>query len=202
MVGMYIVKKAPDLRLRAENIAQMGKDSVRRHWEPISHRLPVDRGLRLQVVSDLRYRITPSVSLLVAYGLVSPRKHHGLENDAVDFVHVLNYETNNVAKPVIVASINDAHLQRRSHARCSDILKSLMLHFHVISDTAMPVLRFGNAIKLQIDGVQSGRLCFERKISVLRKSNSIRRDVNPMESHALRVANGVKQDRRKRSLTT
>ena len=93
-------------------------------------------------------------------------------------------------------------MQRRSHARCGDILKSPMLHFHVISDTAMAVLRFGNAIKLQIHGVQSGRLCFERKISVLRESNSIRRDVNPMEAHALRVANGVKQDRRKRSLTT
>src|SRR5271166_2147077 len=70
-----------------------------------------------------------------------------------------------------------------------------MLHFHVISDTAMPVLRFGNAIKLQIDGVQSGSLCFERKISVLRESNSIRRDVNPVESLALRVANGVNSTR-------
>src|SRR5271165_3837686 len=180
----------------------MGEDSVRRHREPISHWPPVYRGLRLQVVSDLRYRITPCVSLLVAYGLVSPRKHHGLENDAVNFVHVLNYETNNIAKPVVVSSINDANLQRRSHARCSDILESPMFHFHVISDTAMPILRFGNAIKLQVHSMQSGRLCFERKISVLRKSNSIRRDVNPMEAHALRVANGVKQDRRKRSLTT
>src|SRR5208337_734283 len=146
---MYIVKKATDLRLGAQNIAQMAEDSVRRHWEPISHRLPIDRGLRLQVVSDLRYRIPPSVSL-VAYGLVSSRKHHGLKNDAVDFVHILNDETNNVAEPVVVASINDAHLQRRSHSRCSDILKSPMLHFHVISDTAMPVLRFGDAVKLQI----------------------------------------------------
>jgi hypothetical protein len=53
MIGMDIAKEAPQLCVRMNNVAQMGKGCVGRNGEPVAHGLPVNRRLLFQVVSNL-----------------------------------------------------------------------------------------------------------------------------------------------------
>jgi len=50
----------------------------------IPHGPPVNRGLGLQVVSELRERIPFCIPVLSRYALVAPGEHNGLKNYAVD----------------------------------------------------------------------------------------------------------------------
>ena len=52
-LGWISQKRLPNFRLRVKHIAQIGEDCVGRDGEPVAHRLPVERSLRLQIVSDL-----------------------------------------------------------------------------------------------------------------------------------------------------
>src|SRR5437773_3061162 len=75
----------------------------------------------MQVEGELRERIAPSVSLVGGYALVPAGKHDGLKNDTVDFVYVLNRESDNIAKAVVVDAVGHGNLKRRSHSGRSDV---------------------------------------------------------------------------------
>jgi len=82
-----------------------------------------------------------------------------------------------VANAVVVESVLDSHLQRGFHSRGGDIVEGSSLRVHVVADPAMTVLLFGNAIELEIYGMESSRLCLDRKILLLGKANSIGGDM-------------------------
>src|SRR5690349_23272011 len=107
----------------------------------------------MQVEGELRERIAPSVPLVGGYALVPAGKHDGLKNDTVDFVYVLNRVSDNIAKAVVVDAVAHGNLKRRSHSGRSDVLQSLLLHGHVVSQSTMFVLFFGDSIQLQVYGV-------------------------------------------------
>ena len=149
----------------------------------------------MQVEGELRERIAPSVSLVGGYALVPAGKHDGLKNDTVDFVYVLNRESDNIAKAVVVDAVGHGNLKRRSHSGRSDVLQSLLLHCHVVSQSTMFVLFLGDSIQLQVYRVEAGFLRLQSKVSVLSKMHTVCRNVKSMETHAFRVANGIKKNR-------
>jgi hypothetical protein len=156
----------------------------------------------MQIESELRDGIAPGVSLIGGYALVPTGKHDGLKNDAVDFVYVLECEVDNVAKSVVVEAVGYGNLERCSHPSRSDVLQSLSLHCHGVSQTPMSVLLFGNPIQLKVYGVQPGVLRLESKISTLGEMHTVGRNVKPMETRAFCVANGVKKNRRNGGLSS
>ncbi len=135
------------------------------------------------------------ISLIGGYALVPAGKHDGLKNDAVDFVYVLNPEANNVAKPVVIDAIGYGDLKRCSHPGRSDILQGLPLHRDVVPQSTMFVLFFGNAVQLKVYGMQASLFRPESKIPTLGEMHTVRRNMKSMETHAFRVANGVKKNR-------
>ncbi len=145
----------------------------------------------MQIESELRERIAPCVSLIGGYALVPAGKHDGLKNDAVDFVYVLNRETNDVAKPVVVEAIGYGNLERCSHSSRSDVLQGLPLDCHVISQSTMFVLFFRDSVKLKVYGVQASLLCLQSKIPAFGKMHTVGRNVKSMETHAFGVANSI-----------
>src|ERR1700745_1644781 len=156
----------------------------------------------MQIESELRDRIAPGVSLIGGYALVPPCKHDGLKNDAVDFVDVLDCEADNVAKPVVVEAVGYGNLECCSHSSRSDILQALSLHCHVVSQSTMSVLFFGNPVQLKVYGVQASLLCLECKIPAFGKTHTVSRNVKSMETHALSVPNGIKKNRRNGRLSS
>src|SRR5260370_35429909 len=104
-----------------------------RQWEPVPHWLPANRSLLMQIESELRERVAPCESLIGGYALVSPGKHNGLKNDAVDFVYVLDRETNNVAKPAAVPAPVYRDLRCGSHSGGSNVLQGVWPHLHIVS---------------------------------------------------------------------
>jgi hypothetical protein len=96
----------------------------------------------MQVEGELGERVAPSVPLIGGYALVPAGKHDGLKNDTVDFVYVLESETDNVAKPIIVKAIGYGDLKGCSHSSRSDVLQGLPLHCHAVSQSTMFVLFF------------------------------------------------------------
>lgn len=105
------------------------------------------------------------------------REHDRLKDYPVDLLDMICHKPNDVADTVIIQSVLHSHLQRGFHSRGGDIVEGASLHLHVVADPAMTVLRFGNAIELEIYGVESCRLCLDRKILLLGKANSIGGDV-------------------------
>src|SRR6267154_729324 len=180
----------------------MSEYSKVRHWEPIPHWLPANRSLLMQVESELRERIAPGISLIGGYGLVPAGKHDGLKNDAVDFVYVLECEADNISEPVVVDSVGYGNLEGCSHSSRGDVLQGLSLHCHVVSQSTMSILFFGNPVKLKVYGVEPGLLRLQSKIPVFGKMHTVGRNVKSMESHALSVPNGIKKNRRNGRLST
>jgi hypothetical protein len=150
----------------------------------------------MQIESELRDRIAPGVSLIGGYALVPAGKHDGLKNDAVDFVYVLECEADNISKPVVVDSVGYGNLERCSHSSRSDILQGLPLHCHVVSQSTMSILFFGNPVQLKVYGVQASLLCLQSKIPAFGKMHTVGRNVKSMETHAFSVPNGIKKNRR------
>src|SRR6202041_1633265 len=101
-----------------------------------------------------------------------------------------------VGNAVVVQSVLDSHLQRGFHSRGGDIVEGTSLHVHVVADAAMTVLLLGNAVELEIYGMESSHLCFDRKIPLLGKANSVGGDMYAMEAPALRVPDCVQEYRR------
>src|SRR5882724_6350977 len=143
----------------------MAEDRVRRSWEPIPHGLPVDRGLGLQVVSELRERIPFCIPILSRYALVPAGEHNGLKNYAVDLIGVAESEAHDLSHAIIVETVDHGNLQGGLHSSRSDVLQRAELHFHVISKPAMFVLLLGDAIELQVHAVQPGGARLDSKIS-------------------------------------
>src|SRR2546429_4838587 len=73
----------------------------------------------------------------------------------MDFVYVLNRETGNVSKPVVVDTVQYRHLKRCSHASRGDVLQGLAPHRHVVSQPAMFVLFFRHSVDLQVDTMEA-----------------------------------------------
>src|SRR5258708_16621460 len=180
----------------------MAEDRVRRSWEPMPHGLPVDRGLGLQVVSELRERIPFCIPVLSRYALVPAGEHDGLKNYAVDLISVAESEAHDLSHAIIVETVDHGNLQGGLHPSRSDVLQGAELHFHVISEPAMFVLVLGDTIELQVHAMQPGGARLDSKISALRKTNTIGRNVKTMEARALRVPNCVNEDRRECGLAT
>ena len=60
----------------------------------------------------------------------------------------------------------------------------------------------GSAIELQIDLVNAGRSSLRREVLVLRETDAVGHDADPVESDAFRVADGIEEVMRDRRLTT
>src|SRR5258708_15819810 len=114
----------------------MAEDRVRRSWEPIPHGLPVDRGLGLQVVSELRERIPFCIPVLSRYALVPAGEHDGLKNYAVDLISVAESEAHELSHAIIVETVHHANLQGGLHSSRTDVLQAATLHFTLISRPA------------------------------------------------------------------
>src|SRR6266481_4552719 len=145
----------------------------------------------MQVEGQLRDRIPSSVSLLGGDSLVPAGKHHGLKNDPMYLVNILNRKTDQVPKPVIVEAIGYRSLKRSAHSRRRDIVERFPLHFHVISQPTVFVPFFRNSVTLQVYGMQARLLGLEGKLSGLRKTHSVCRHMKPRETHAFRVPHGL-----------
>ena len=145
----------------------------------------------MQVEGQLRERIPSSVSLLGGNALVPAGKHHGLKNDSVYLVNVLNGKTDQVPKPVVVEAVDYRSLKRSSHSRRRDIVERFPLHFHVISQPTVFVLFFRNSVTLQVYGMQARLLGLESKVSALRETHAVCRYMKPVETHAFRVPHGL-----------
>src|SRR6267378_3910228 len=156
----------------------------------------------MQIESELRDRIAPGVPLIGGYALVPAGKHDGLKNDTVDFVYVLERELDNISKPVVVDSVGYGNLERCSHSSRSDVLQGLSLHWHVVSQSTMSILFFGNPVQLKVYGVEPGFLRLQSKISVFGKTHTVGGNVKSMESHALSVSKGIKKNRRNGRLSS
>src|SRR5581483_10334605 len=74
-------------------------------------------------------------------------------------------------------------------------------HFHVVANTAMAILFFRSTIELQINSVEPSGLRLNRKVWVLSKANSVRRNVNAMEALALCMTDCIEEYRGERCLS-
>src|SRR5262249_9687260 len=142
---------------------------------------------------DLRDRVAAHVSLVIRYVLISAAEHHRLKDDAVDPLYVFAHKANDVTDCVVVDPVHNTHLQCGLHAGCGDVFKSAMLHLHVIPNAAVPVLFFRCPIELQIDTMQACPSRAKREGVVLRKADSIRCNVDTVETHGLCVPDRVKE---------
>src|SRR5256884_5702493 len=84
----------------------MAEDRVRRSWVPIPHGPPVNRGLGLQVVSELRERIPFCIPVFSRYALVAAGEHNGLKNYAVDLIGVAESEAHDLSHAIIVETVD------------------------------------------------------------------------------------------------
>src|SRR5260370_8318697 len=124
----------------------MAEDRVRRSWEPIPHGLPVDRGLGLQVVSELRERIPFCIPVLSRYALVPAGEHNGLKNYAVDLIGVAESEAHDLSHAIIVETVDHGNLQGGLHSTRSDVLQAAELHFHILSNPPIILLLLAHTI--------------------------------------------------------
>jgi len=99
-----------------KDIIQMAEDRVRRSWVPIPHGPPVNRGLGLQVVSELRERIPFCIPVLSRYALVAAGEHNGLKNYAVDLIGVAESEAHDLSHAIIVETVDHGNLQGGLHS--------------------------------------------------------------------------------------
>src|SRR2546430_16259670 len=106
---MHVRKETATLCTPVKDIIQMAEDRVRRSWEPIPHGLPVDRGLGLQVVSELRERIPFCIPIRSRYALVPAGEHNGLTNYAVDLMGVAESEAHDFSHAIIVENAYHRH---------------------------------------------------------------------------------------------
>jgi hypothetical protein len=60
----------------------------------------------------------------------------------------------------------------------------------------MFVLFFGDSVALQVYSVQASFLCFKNKLSALRKTHTVGRNVKSVETHAFRAPNRLHKNRR------
>ena len=105
-----------------------------------------------------------------------------------------------VPKPVVVEAVGYGNLKRCAHSSRSDVLQGLPLHCHVVSQSTMFVLFFGDSVQLQVYRVQASLLGLQSEISALGKMHTVRRNVKSMETRAFRVANSLKKNRGNRRL--
>jgi hypothetical protein len=139
--------------------------------------------LSLQVVRDLRNRVSLRVPLVSGNVFISATEHHRLQDDPVNLLDVICNESNDVADPVIVQSVDDGHLERCFHAGGRNVVQSAKFKFHVVGDSTVTVLLVADPVKLQINAVKSGGSPRpDGKVSLLSEANSIRRYVEPMEA--------------------
>src|SRR5215471_1396795 len=174
----------------------MSKDPRARQREPVAHWLPANGSLLLQIESELRERVASGITLIGGYSLISAGKHDRLKNNSVDFVYILNREPDNVAKPAAVPATVHGDLKRGSHSSGGNILQCLPPHRHVISQSAMFVVVFGNSVQLEVDAVQTSFPRLQSEVLGLGELDTVCRNVKPMETDAFRVANGVQENRR------
>jgi hypothetical protein len=113
----------------------------------------------------------------------------------VDFIDVLNREPNNVAKPFAVSALVYRDLECSSHSGGGNILQGLSPHGHVVSQSAVFVVVFGNPVQLQVNTVQASFSRLQSEVSGLGELDTVCRNMKPMEADAFRVANGVKENR-------
>src|SRR5215472_5724412 len=142
------------------------------------------------------------VALIARYVLITAAEHYRLKNDAVDLLHVFAHKPNDVTDPIIVDPIDNAHLQRRFHAGCRDVFKRAIFYLHIISNPAVFVLFLRCPIELEIHTVEPSRLRADDQVTVLSKTDSVRSDMNSVETHAVRMGDRVKKDWRENCLAS
>jgi hypothetical protein len=125
-----------------------------------------------------------------------PASHHRLQNDTVDLLDVICNESNDVANSIIVQSVHDGHLECGLHAGSCDIVEGTELQLHVVADSAVTVLLFRDPVELQVNPVKSDSPCPVSKTSLLSEANSVGRHMEPMETDAFGVLDGVQEYRR------
>jgi hypothetical protein len=152
--------------------------------------------LSLQVICDLRNGVPLRVPLVRGNVFISAAEHHRLQDDPVDLLDVIGNESNDVANSIIVQSVHDGHLECGLHAGSCDIVEGTELQLHVVADSAVTVLFVSNPVELQIDSVKSGGSSLGCKISLLSEANSVGRHMEPMETDAFGVLDGVQEYRR------
>ena len=155
----------------------------------IPHGPPVDRGLGLQVVSELREDTgSASHGVFSGYALVAAGEHNGLKNYAVDLIGVAESRSadlppddsdlplTTVTCKVVCIPAAAMFSRARSFARCNfrdrDVCSSPPRR-HRTAGTRRATRRHYR---------------LDRKISAFRKTNTIGRNVKTMEAHALRVS--------------
>src|ERR1700741_2331086 len=99
----------------------MRENSVGRYREPIAQGLPVKGTLLLQIERELRKRVSASISCFRRDVLVSTGEHHGLKQEPVDFVDILNREAYHLAYPVVVEAVHHRNLEGRAHSRRGNV---------------------------------------------------------------------------------
>src|SRR5580692_9392280 len=156
MVGMYIVEQTPQLGIRMEDVAQLCEGSICRHGKPVAHWLPPKRSLSLQIVCDLRNRIPLRIALVSGNVFISAAEHYRLKDDPVNLLDVICNESNDVANPTIIQSVHHGYLKCGFHAGRGDVVQSLSLDFHIVAESAVTILFFGDSVELQINAMKSG----------------------------------------------
>jgi hypothetical protein len=132
-----------------------------------------------------------SVKLVSGNVFISAAEHHWLKNDPVDLLDVICNESNDVANPIIIQSVDHSYLKGGFHAGGRDVVQSAAFGFNIVANSAVTILFFGDPVELQINAVKPGGPRPNGKLFLLRKANSIGRDMKPMEAHALSVLDCV-----------
>src|SRR5262249_30739184 len=106
VIGMNVIEEAPQLGARVKHVAQVRERPVGRDREPIPQWLPAIRSLGLQVVCDLRDRVTVHVAFVRRYIFISAAEHYRLENDPMNPLHVFAHKPNDVTDSIVIEAIH------------------------------------------------------------------------------------------------
>jgi len=106
---------------------------------------------------------------------------------------VICNESDDVANPIIIQSVHHGYLKCGFHASRRDVVQSSAFDFHIVADSAVTILFFGDPVELQINAVKPGSPRPNRKLCLLGKSDSIGCDMKPVEAHALSVPDRIQE---------
>ena len=144
--------------------------------------------------------VSPLRAHLIRDILVATGERYRLESNSLNLVDVLCGKLYDLADPVVVDVVDDRYNQRDLYSDACEVLNSAKFYVKEITNAAMLVLLFTDAVKLEIHTVLSRGLSGFTKLEVLGETNAVRGCKDSVKANFLGIGNGLKVVRRERGL--
>ncbi len=186
--------------LRAVNeIAPIGKRAHERDREPVAYRL-AHTNLILDVVSEMRQRVSLGRAAVVGYLFIAAGERDGLEREEGNLLWIVESELDYLSHLFIINAVDDCSDRHNLNSIAMEVFDRAQLHVKEVADFAVFVSGVADAVELKI-GIPEPRFGgLLTEIRTLGEFDSICSRLNAVESDFARVGDGVEKVWRERRL--